>query len=65
VTKHHDLRLILDRERPIKLICRRAEGIKLLEGMRLGQMDGSTMHAAVIKNNFGIKSFYPKIGGMC
>ena len=27
------------------------------------QMIGSAAHAMILKSNFGIKSFYPKIGG--
>ena len=53
------LDIILDREEPMGQICKETEEVSV----RLEQMVRNAVHATVMRSNFGIKSFYPKIGG--
>ena len=53
------LDIILDREEPMGQICKETEEVSV----RLEQMVRNAVHATVMRSNFGIKSFYRKIGG--
>jgi hypothetical protein len=39
--------------------------VRGLERIKSEQVVGSATRGTAIRSNFGIKSFYPKIGGMC
>ena len=61
VDDHHQMAEchILDQEEPMRQICKETRKVS----MGSEQMVERKAHATIMRSSFGIKSFYPKIGG--